>query len=61
MKFASASSEFSYECVPKTFDLIGILADRCNCSYVLGQILYRIHVIDRATTTEFGGLAFTVV
>ncbi|EMJ77234.1 hypothetical protein LEP1GSC016_2055 [Leptospira borgpetersenii serovar Hardjo-bovis str. Sponselee] len=23
--------------------------------------LYRIHVIYRATTTEFGGLAFTVV
>ncbi|EMO63436.1 hypothetical protein LEP1GSC133_4727 [Leptospira borgpetersenii serovar Pomona str. 200901868] len=27
------------ERVPKPFDLIGILADRCNCSYVLGQTL----------------------
>ncbi|EMO61452.1 hypothetical protein LEP1GSC133_3343 [Leptospira borgpetersenii serovar Pomona str. 200901868] len=27
------------ECVPKPFDLIGILADYCNCSYVLGQTL----------------------
>ncbi|WP_308339684.1 hypothetical protein [Leptospira borgpetersenii] len=27
------------ERVPKPFDLIGILADRCNCSYVLGQVL----------------------
>ncbi|UVA65666.1 hypothetical protein LH336_11545 [Leptospira borgpetersenii] len=61
MKFASDSSEFSYERVPKPFDLIGILADRCNCSYVLRPALYRIHVIYRATTTEFGGLAFTVV
>ncbi|EMJ82866.1 hypothetical protein LEP1GSC016_2862 [Leptospira borgpetersenii serovar Hardjo-bovis str. Sponselee] len=28
--------------VPKPFDLIGILADRCNCSYVLGQTLNRL-------------------
>ncbi|EMO61174.1 hypothetical protein LEP1GSC133_1478 [Leptospira borgpetersenii serovar Pomona str. 200901868] len=27
------------EHVPKPFDFIGILADRCNCSYVLGQTL----------------------
>ncbi|MDQ7244360.1 hypothetical protein QQ983_08160 [Leptospira borgpetersenii] len=32
---------FTLECVPKPFDLIGILADRCNCSYVLGQTLIR--------------------
>ncbi|WP_164480636.1 hypothetical protein [Leptospira borgpetersenii] len=27
------------ERVSKPFDLIGILADCCNCSYVLGQAL----------------------
>ncbi|EMN14587.1 hypothetical protein LEP1GSC055_0775 [Leptospira borgpetersenii str. Brem 307] len=27
------------ESVPKPFDLIGILVDHCNCSYVLGQTL----------------------
>nr|WP_164762385.1 hypothetical protein [Leptospira borgpetersenii] len=27
------------ERVPKPFDFIGILADRCNCSYVLGRAL----------------------
>ncbi|EMO65249.1 hypothetical protein LEP1GSC133_1507 [Leptospira borgpetersenii serovar Pomona str. 200901868] len=27
------------ERVPKSFDFIGILANRCNCSYVLGQTL----------------------
>ncbi|MFX3469663.1 hypothetical protein V6Z64_14855 [Leptospira borgpetersenii] len=37
---------FDFERVPKPFDLIGILADRCNCSYVLGPALYRgIHKI----------------
>ncbi|ALO28266.1 hypothetical protein IQA49_14275 [Leptospira borgpetersenii serovar Ballum] len=32
-------SNFFLERVPKPFDFIGILADRCNCSYVLGQTL----------------------
>ncbi|WP_228484337.1 hypothetical protein [Leptospira borgpetersenii] len=36
--YSEAKSD-SLERVPKPFDLIRILADRCNCSYVLGQAL----------------------
>ncbi|EMO65012.1 hypothetical protein LEP1GSC133_2671 [Leptospira borgpetersenii serovar Pomona str. 200901868] len=39
MKLKIIGKRFDLECVPKPFDLIGILADCCNCSYVLGQTL----------------------
>ncbi|ALO24535.1 hypothetical protein LBBP_00168 [Leptospira borgpetersenii serovar Ballum] len=38
-RFSSRRALFYLRACPKTIRFIGILADRCNCSYVLGQTL----------------------
>nr|WP_307929760.1 hypothetical protein [Leptospira borgpetersenii] len=38
--FKPRRGHFVLEPVPEPFDLIGILADRCNCSYVLERTLF---------------------